>query len=147
MVLSDKEEPPKAFNPDDRRDEAPVFSPNDEWIVHVKHGQGGQEVYASRRSRRDLVQIETQGGDRPRFAEDKLTGETWLFFRRGDEVWRVEILDENEMETGAAEMFVKGVDAGAWDVLPNGSGVIALEPRPEPKLRLVLGAAALFPQK
>ena len=38
------------------------------------------------------------------------------------------------------EEFVQGVDVMAWDVLPNGTGVIALEPRAEPQMRLVLGA-------
>ena len=60
---------------------------------------------------------------------------------------RAEVLDEIEMNLASAQEFVVGVDGEAWDVLPNGSGVIALEPRPEPKLRLVLGAAALFPEK
>ena len=103
--------------------------------------------YARRYPQGRRVSITREGGDRPRFAQNKQMGKTWIFFHRGEDVWRVEVLDESEMDTGAPEMFVSGVESFSWDVLPDGSGVIALEQRPEPRLRLVRGAAALFPPR
>ena len=60
---------------------------------------------------------------------------------------RVELPDPETMEVAPAVEFVRGVDSAAWDILPDGSGVIAVQRRPQPHLRLILGAAELFPQR
>jgi hypothetical protein len=57
---------------------------------------------------------------------------------------RVEVIDQATMQLGDPTIFVTGVDLLAWDVLPDGSGVIAVERRPDPVLRLVLDATPLF---
>ena len=59
---------------------------------------------------------------------------------------RAEFDDANGMIKNTTP-FAQGVEGVAWDVLPGGSGVIALEPRQEPQLHLVRGAVSLFPDK
>ena len=61
-----------------------------------------------------------------------------MFYRNGDRIMVVEALDD-ELRPSEPEIFVGGV-AGvgpSWDVAPDGKSVIAIEPRPEPRLHLV----------
>ena len=58
---------------------------------------------------------------------------------------RAEILDHDAMDVATPVEFVRGIESEAWDILPDGSAVIAVEQRPQPRLRIILGAARLFP--
>jgi len=52
----------------------------------------------------------------------------------------VDVVDDVRFLTSEPEIFVTGVDplGEGWDVAPDGSHVIALEKRPQPRLRVIL---------
>jgi len=117
------------------------FSPNGRWIAYASDETGQFEVHM--RSYPDGVErrvVSIAGGVHPRFAADGSA----IFYSSGPDVLRVPVLDANTMRLGAPEAFVTGVDGDAWEVLADGSAVIAVAPRAMPELRVILDATSLF---
>jgi len=132
---------PRPFLATADREDSPEFSPDGSWIAFENDNTGQLEIYVTTFPDRALTpRISSDGGTYPAFQADGSA----IFYSSGDIVYRVEVLDREAMRFSAPEPFVRGVDGLSWDVMPDGSAVIALERRPEPQLRLILGGAALF---
>ena len=142
MVLSPGDEAtPTPFAKTAFNEADATFHPDGSWIAYVSDNTGQMEVYVRPYPRGNRNERISFGGGRyPKFSADGSA----IFFSRGDVVMRAEVVDAATMAVAPAEEFVRGVDDMSWDILPDGSGVIALEQRPTPQLRLILGAAALF---
>ncbi len=75
--------------------------------------------------------VSTAGGTEPRWSRD--TRE--LFYRRGSTAMVVDAVDPCRAEPVE---FYDGLEAFLWDVSPTGQFLVSVEPRPTPRLRLVL---------
>jgi Tol biopolymer transport system component len=100
-----------------------TFSPNGEWIAYASDEFGRDQVYlCSFPDCSTRKTVSTGGGTEPRWSQDGRE----LFFRNGNRMWVVEILDPITMEMGDQDALFEGVYQpratylNAYDVHPDG---------------------------
>jgi Tol biopolymer transport system component len=100
-----------------------AFSPNGEWIAYASDEFGRDQVYlCSFPDCSTRKTVSTGGGTEPRWSQDGKE----LFFRNGNRMWVVEILDPTTMEMGDQDALFEGVYQpratylNAYDVHPDG---------------------------
>ena len=104
-------------------DRFPTFSPNGEWIAYASDEFGRDQVYlCSFPDCSTRKTVSTGGGTEPRWSQDGRE----LFFRNGNRMWVVEILDPTTMELGDQDTLFEGVHQprgiflSSYDVHPDG---------------------------
>ena len=108
-----------------------AFSLDGRWLAYVSDNTGRPEVYVTSYPDGEVNRLVSRSGGRtPRWSLDGR-----LFFATGD---RVSMVEQVEPAPSEPVEFVRGVDTyRSWDVMPDGSAVIALEKRQSPRLIVV----------
>ena len=92
---------------------APRFSPNGRWIAYVSNESGQAEVYARLAAGAAVARkISTAGGTEPVWRRDGGA----LFYRAGNQLMAVPVLDSVSLRTGPAHVVFDGaVESGSFD--------------------------------
>ena len=111
----------------------PKFSPDCAWIAYEKGGPGLKDVYvAPFPGPGRECKVSLAGGYEPRWVK----GGDQLFYREGDRTMVADVADRDFCNAESTE-FSTGVEDLLWTPSPDGEFIIAVQPRPRPRLRLV----------
>jgi len=123
----------------------PAVSPGGRWLAYASDESGRVEVYIRAFPKPDAVKmVSLEGGNEPVWSPKG----NRLFFRRGSEVWAVEVHQDNEISFGRPirlfdqPAFLTGQSVRNWDVYPDGNAFLMVqgeqrEPRPATEMILV----------
>jgi Tol biopolymer transport system component len=122
-----------AFRDSPEIESFPSFSPDGAWIAYEKGGPTDRDVYvAPFPGPGPECKVSTNGGWAPRWSSDG----NEIFFRSDDRAMVANVGGGDYCRPVLTELF-RGLEGVQWTPHPDGEFFIAVEPRPEPRLRMI----------
>ena len=125
---------PKPFRNSAADETVAMFSPDGKWVAYRSQEFDDLGVYVASYPDAEVVR-RVAGGMCNRWSAD---GRKLYWGAGGGVVMVADVDTSNDLEVMNPRVFVEGIDDNcSWDVAPDGSHVIAIEQRPEPRMVLI----------